>query len=92
LLTRTGERERGKEIAAQLGSGEAYGAPLGLAIFHICCGEIDRAAEWSERAIEQRDSLAPSFLHTSIGEPLRSSPLWGRLAALMSLPASAPGS
>jgi tetratricopeptide (TPR) repeat protein len=86
VLVRTGQPARGKELAHKLGSGEAYGASMGWAIFHICCNEIDLAADWYEKAIEERDSLVPSTLQTAIGESVRASPRWPKLAALMNLP------
>jgi len=89
LLIRTGEQDRGKEMAQRLGSGEAYGAPIGLAIFHTFAGELDPAADWFEKAIEQRQPGVASWLQGAIGEPLRASPRWPKIAALMNLPAEA---
>jgi serine/threonine-protein kinase len=89
LLVRTGQPGRGKELAQKLGSGEAYGSSMGWALFHICCNEIDLAADWYEKAIEERDSLVPSTLQTAIGEAVRASSRWPKLAALMNLPARA---
>jgi len=86
LLVRTGQAGRGRELAQKLGSGEAYGASMGWAIFHTCCNEIDLAANWYEKAIEERDSLVMSTLNSAIGEPVRASSRWPRLAALMNLP------
>jgi TolB-like protein/tetratricopeptide (TPR) repeat protein/predicted Ser/Thr protein kinase len=86
VLVRTGQADRGRELAQKLGSGEAYGSSMGWAIFHICCNEIDLAADWYEKAIEERDSLVPSTLQAAIGEPLRASSRWPKLAALMNLP------
>jgi TolB-like protein/Tfp pilus assembly protein PilF len=88
LLVRNGEQDRGKELVLKLGSGEAYGASAGWAIFHTCCGEIDLAADWFEKAIEERDSIVMGSLQSAIGEPLRASPRWPKLAALMNLPES----
>jgi tetratricopeptide (TPR) repeat protein len=85
LLVRLGQQDRGKELVQKLGSGEAYGVPIGLAIFHTCCGEIDLAANWFEKAIEERYSMVAAFLQSAIGEPLRASPRWPKLAALMNL-------
>ena len=45
VLIRTGARDRGSELVQKLGSGAAYGTPLGLAIFHMCTGELDLAAD-----------------------------------------------
>ena len=85
LLVRLGEPDRGREIIQKLGAGEAYGASKGLALFHTCCGEIDLAADWFEKAIEERFPLVPQFLQNAIGEPLRASPRWPKLAAMMNL-------
>jgi hypothetical protein len=68
-----------------LGTGETYGASKGWALFHICCGEIDLAADWFEKAIEERDSMVVAFLQSAIGEPIRASRRWPKLAALMNL-------
>jgi TolB-like protein/Tfp pilus assembly protein PilF len=88
LLVRTGEPDRGREIVRALGAGESYGASKGLAGFHSLCGDIDAAADWYERAIEERDPIIPYLLQGALGEPLRASPHWPRLAALMNLPAA----
>jgi tetratricopeptide (TPR) repeat protein len=86
LLIRTGEQRRGKELIQRLGSGQAYGAPIGLAIFHTYCGEIDLAADWFEKAIEERYPGLARWLQGPAGEPLRSSRRWPKLAALVNLP------
>ena len=69
LLIRTGQTDRGKELVQSLGTGETYGASIGLALFHTCCGDIDLAADWFEKAIEERDSMVVAFLQSAIGEP-----------------------
>ena len=86
LLTRTGEQNRGKELIQRLGSGQVHGTPIGLAVFHLCCDEIDLAADWIEKAIEERFPIVAYWLQTAIAEPLRVSPRWPKLAALMNLP------
>jgi eukaryotic-like serine/threonine-protein kinase len=86
LLIRTGEPSRGKELVQTLGAGRVYGASMGLAVFHICCDEIDLAADWIEKAIEERYPSVVYWLQTAIAEPLRASPRWPKLAALMNLP------
>jgi TolB-like protein/Tfp pilus assembly protein PilF len=86
VLVRTGEPDRGREIVRALGGGEAYGASRGLAGFHSLCGDIDAAADWYERAIEERDPNIPYVLQTVRSTQLRDSSRWPRLAALMNLP------
>jgi serine/threonine protein kinase len=58
----------------------------GLGLLHICCGEIDPAADWFEKAIEERHPMVSPTLQSAITEPRRASPRWPRLAALMNLP------
>jgi TolB-like protein/predicted Ser/Thr protein kinase len=86
LLIRTGGRRRGEELIQRLISSQAYGAPFGLAIFHTFCGEIDPAADWFEKAIEERYPGIALWLQSGAGEPLRSSPRWPKLAKMMNLP------
>jgi hypothetical protein len=57
-------------------------------IFHTICDEVDTAADWCEKAIEERDSEIPYMLQSALGEPLRASPRWPKLALLMNLPAA----
>lgn len=86
LLVRTGRPDEGQEMVRGLAATMAYGAAKGLAIFHTLCGDIDRAADFYAKAIEERDSFVVAFLQGAIGEPLRASAHWPRLAALMNLP------
>ena len=84
LLVRTGETTRAYSLLDGLRSGTAWGAPTGMAIFHALCGEFDEAAEWTERAIDERyPRLVPI-----LGPLLRSSPVWPALARKMNLPGS----
>ena len=85
-LVRNGDREGGREVLRSLGSPESYGVSIGWALFHTTCGELDAAAEWFARAIEERYSMVGAFLQSAIGEPLRQGPHWPRLAQLMNLP------
>ena len=87
LLMRMGQPERGHEVIQALGAGDAYGASTGLALFHLCLGEADRAADWFEKGIEERNALAQVFLQTTVGAPVRASARWPKLAAMMNLPA-----
>jgi TolB-like protein len=89
LLVRMGQPERGKEVLKELGSSETYGWARGMALFHTCCDQIDLAADSFEKAIQERDPHAAVILQSAVGTPLRLSPRWPRLAALMNLPASA---
>ena len=83
LRERAGDRKGTDPLLETLGTGEAYGASTGLAIFHAMTGNVEQAAEWAARGITQRFlplvyMLAPLF---------RSQPQWPALARLLNLPA-----
>ena len=88
LLDRTGDRTRADALLKTLGTGEAYGASTGLAIFHAMKGDPEQAAEWAARGIEQR-FLPLVYMVTPL---LKSHRQWPALARLMNLPASSFGS
>ena len=66
-----------------LGTGEAYGASTGLAIFHAMTGNPEQAAEWAARGIAQR--FLPLFY--VVAPLLRSQRQWPALARMMNLSA-----
>jgi eukaryotic-like serine/threonine-protein kinase len=88
LRARTGDQIGAEAILKALGTGEAYGASTGLALFHAINGDAEQAVEWATRGIEQR--FLP--LVYVIGPLLKSQPQWPVLARLLNLPASGRGS
>ncbi len=85
VLKRMGEVDRAEDLTQKLMPGEAYGAPLGLCYFYLLCGEIERATDWLEKAIEQRQPNVGIYmlLHS------RFTSRWSALARLMNLPEEA---
>ena len=81
LLVRSGATSRADALLEKLRSGEVCGGPAGLAVFHAMRGEFDRAAEWAERAIDERHPLLVRTLR-----PLLDGPMWAALARKMNLP------
>jgi len=86
VLALSGDTGRAEALLEKLRPGRAYGAPRGLAIFHLICGEVEKAADWTEKAIEQRDPLMNVILRLPVGKALRSSARWPGLAKMMNLP------
>jgi TolB-like protein/Tfp pilus assembly protein PilF/predicted Ser/Thr protein kinase len=90
-LSRIGETQKAERLLRELGDAMAYGAPLGMSIYHNSRWEFDQAADWLEKAIEQRD---PNTLPASCG-PNRSHYVangrWPALARLLNLPETATG-
>ena len=82
LRERAGDRTRTNALLEMLGTGEAYGASTGLAIFHAMRGDVEQAAEWAARGIAQR--FLPLFY--TLAPLLKSQRQWLALARLMNLP------
>jgi serine/threonine-protein kinase len=87
LLERAGDQKRADTLLETLGTGEAYGASTGLAIFHAMRDDAEQSAEWAARGIAQR--FLP--LVYMIAPLLRSQPQWPALARLLNLPVGASG-
>ena len=86
VLAVSGDRPRAEALLSGLGDGTAFGAPLGFTLFHGSLDEIDLAAKWYARAIEQRDTRAPWILAHLLGDHLTSSQHWPALKRMMKLP------
>jgi serine/threonine-protein kinase len=85
-LARTGQSGRSRALADQLRP-DIFGAPFGLALVAIGARDLDQAADWLEKAIEQRDLWVSFLLNvgTMGGRVMWSSPRWPRLAKLMNV-------
>ena len=82
-LVRVGERDRAQALIEQMG---ASPIPLwGRVGYHLLCSEIDAAADWYERAIQERDPFAVVFASVPYGKGLRESLRWPKLAKMMNL-------
>jgi serine/threonine-protein kinase len=80
----SGDARRSDALLEKLRSGPAYGRPLALATYHLCCAEIDAAADCTERAIAERHPALFFFLRAHGHELLRSS-RWPALAKMLKL-------
>jgi hypothetical protein len=89
VLARTGNSARAQDVLGKLGPPTVYGVPRALAVFHLIAGEIDKAADWCERVIEQRDGNLAVSMSLPVYKPLRESPRWPKLAKMMNLPEGA---
>jgi serine/threonine-protein kinase len=93
LLARSGDTTRAKKVIEKLGDDQSHGAPFARALFHVLAGNIDEAAEWVQKAVQQRQ-LAGVFqlMFGPVGKDFRSSERWPDLAKLLSLPDTATAS
>src|SRR5215471_19049638 len=81
LLAREDEAARAEALLALLPPPETYGAPMAWVSYCLAQLRIDDAAEWVERAIEQRD---PRVIY--VLADLRTSTHWPALARKLGLP------
>ncbi len=86
LLKRTGDDGRAEALLAKLGDGAAFGAPFGFVYYHLICSEIEQAADWAEKAMEQREPWVIFLLMLPHAKDLRQSSRWPPLARTMNLP------
>jgi hypothetical protein len=84
---RTGDRGRATALIDRLRPGTAFGAPFGIALYHLAIGDGDQCADWLEKAIDQRDIWVSFLLNVGNigGRTMWSSPRWPRLAQLMNV-------
>jgi serine/threonine-protein kinase len=55
LLERSGELAEAQSVLAELSPPDAPGVPIAWTIYHLARNEPDRAADWFEKAIQQRE-------------------------------------
>lgn len=79
---RLGDGSRSEALLDSLLPGVAYGAPLGLALFHLVSDHVDDAALWTRKAIEQRQPTVLFFL-TVHAKTLRKSVHWPAIERLL---------
>ena len=82
---RVGEEIRAQALLKELGDGTAFGVPGGFFCYYSVLANIDSAADWYEKAIEQRDPRAPWLFPLQFGDLLTSSPRWPDLKRMMNL-------
>ena len=83
LLARAGAVDRAAELIKKVKYSPLPGVAVGAALYHALSGEFEEAAQWTERAIDERYTL----LVAKIGTLFRPRPQWAALAKLMNLPA-----
>jgi tetratricopeptide (TPR) repeat protein len=85
-LVMAGETDRAARLIRE--HGESPTPVFGRVLYHLHCSDIDKAADWWEKMIEQRELFAIEFASAPVVRPLRESPRWPKLARLMNLPES----
>jgi len=91
VLAMAGERGRANELIAQLGPPETYGVPTAMAFFHLLCDELDSAAAWCEKSIEQRDPRIVLGMQSPMAAAFRADPRGVAVLRSMNLHAAGSG-
>ena len=86
LLKLTGDTDCAGTMLEKLGDGQEYGAPFGFVYYYLVGSEVDQAADWAEKAIEQRDAAVRNLLVLPLAKDLRQSARWPALAKMLNLP------
>ncbi len=86
LLRKRGEAIEAERLAAALGPGETFGNSRAHAVYHLVCGDTDKAADWIEKALEERDYSMMFYLRFAVSRGLRASTRWPHIAKMMNLP------
>jgi len=90
LLVRAGNQARAREVLKELENGDRSERCSAFTIYHLLCGEIEQAVDWTEKAIRRQEQMVTMLLlPTPWGPMLRRSRRWPQLAAMMNLPATA---
>ena len=83
-LIRLGDKGRADALIQEMG---ASPAPVwGRVLYHLLCSELEQAADWYQKMIEDREPFAVIYANSPYTEELRASPGWRKLGALMNLP------
>ncbi len=85
LLQRSGDNAGATTMLGKLADTAAYGVPIGWMNYYLLVSEIELAADWAAKAIEQRDATLHGFLLFPYARKLRRSTRWPELAKKMNL-------
>jgi serine/threonine-protein kinase len=82
-LARAGKRDQAEVVAAELERlrEREYVSSVGLATVHLGLGNVERALDWAERALEERRGWLAYLAVNPLVDPLRGHPRFEALVA-----------
>ncbi|MBA3890967.1 MAG: hypothetical protein H0X64_10585 [Gemmatimonadaceae bacterium] len=86
MLRITGVEQEAEGLHQSLGSGGGVGDCRAQAVYHLLCGDIDTGADWTERALVERDFSMMYYLRFVVCRPLRTSARWPNIARMVNRP------
>jgi serine/threonine protein kinase len=88
LLRVCGEEDEARALYQMLGSGKDFGDSRAQAIYYLLCGDVNTGADWTEKAIAERDGSMMYYLRFVVSKGLRASSRWPAIARMMNLPSA----
>jgi TolB-like protein len=88
-LACTGQAQRAQELLQELAPVDRYGTPLGRLIYHLMREEVDEAARWGRKVLEQRDprlTTIIALLRSPSRNVIRSNRSWSSLTRSLRVP------
>jgi tetratricopeptide (TPR) repeat protein len=85
ILVNAGANDEARELCQSLGQGERFGDVRAQALYHLLIGDLETAADWVERGLEERDHSLMYYLRFVIGRPLKASQRWARIARMANM-------
>src|SRR5262249_33766856 len=62
LLFRAGDQARAQTLLTELQARESQEQCSALTIYHLLCGELEKAAEWAEAAVRRKEQMVTMLL------------------------------
>jgi len=91
LLWRCGDIDKAEQLVDSIGDGTSFGEPLAMLVYHLARLDFEKAADWAEKAIEQRDPNALPALCSSYRWDFVENGRWPTLARMLRLPETETG-
>jgi serine/threonine-protein kinase len=91
-LARAGYSGRSEELRRKLVAGDRYGTAMGLLLFHLVRSELDVAADWAWKVLQERDTrliYILGLLRAPSRNLLRSNERWSAIAGALNIPLEA---
>ena len=89
MLWRSGDIDKAEQMVEALGDGTSFEEPLAMLVYNLARLDFEKAADWAEKAIEQRDPNALPACCGSYRQDFVENGRWPRIARLLRLPETA---
>ena len=91
LLWRSGDIDKAEQMVEGISNGTSFGEPLAMQVYYYARLDFEKAADWAEKAIEQRDPNALPACCSSYRRHFEENGRWPTLARMLRLPEIATG-